>query len=119
MAKTIKTNLHKPDDTREFPHGKMAVVKVGDLTFGVATFQPGWKWSNDVKPIAGTASCQVNHNGYIVSGRMMIKMDDGSEVELGPGDVFVCPPGHDAWILGNEPCVAYDFSGAAVYAKKQ
>jgi uncharacterized cupin superfamily protein len=118
MPETLKKNLQKPDETRSFPKGKMDVVKVGDLVFGKATFEPGWKWSECVKPIAKTDSCMVNHNCYVVSGRMRIKMDGGSEIEVGPGDVFVCPPGHDAWIIGNEPCVAFDFSGAAVYAKQ-
>lgn len=118
MAKTEKKSLSRPDETRPFAKGRMEVVKVGELTFGKATFEPGWKWSECVKPIAKTASCMVHHNGYVVSGRMRIKMDDGSEVEVGPGDVFVSPPGHDAWIVGNEPCVVYDVSGAAVYAKK-
>ena len=115
---TVKKNLAKPDETRKFPKGKMDVVTIGDLTFGKATFEPGWKWSECVKPIAGTKSCMVHHNGYVVSGRMQIRMDDGKEVEVGPGDVFVCPPGHDAWITGKEPCVVFDVSGAATYAKK-
>jgi mannose-6-phosphate isomerase-like protein (cupin superfamily) len=118
MARTEKKSLNTPDETRPFPKGKMDVVKVGELTFGRATFQPGWKWSECVKPIAGTKSCMVHHNGYVVSGRMRMRMDDGVEVEVGPGDVFVCAPGHDAWTVGDEPCVAYDFSGAAIYAKK-
>ncbi len=118
MAKTERKNVGKPDETRPFPKGKMEVVKVGDLVFGKATFEPGWKWSECVKPIAKTASCMVHHNGYVVSGRMHIRMDDGSATEVGPGDVFVCPPGHDAWIVGDAPCVVHDFSGAATYAKK-
>jgi len=118
MAETLKKNVGKPDETRAFTHGRMDVVKVGDLTFGKAVFEPGWKWSTCVKPIAGTDTCMVNHNGYVISGRMLIRMDGGSEVEVGPGDVFVCPPGHDAWVVGDEPCVALDFSGAATYAKK-
>ena len=118
MAETIKKNLNQPDETRPFPKGKIDVVNVGDLVFGKATFEPGWKWSECVKPIVGTKSCMVNHNGYVVSGRMHIKMDDGGDIDIGPGDVFVCPPGHDAWTVGNEPCVAYDFTGAAMYAKK-
>jgi mannose-6-phosphate isomerase-like protein (cupin superfamily) len=117
MGKTVHKSINKPDETRKFEKGHMDVVKVGDLVFGKATFEPGWKWSTCVKPIAGTDSCMVHHNGFIVSGRMKIKMVDGSETEIGPGDVFVCPPGHDAWIVGNEPCIAYDFSGAASYAK--
>jgi mannose-6-phosphate isomerase-like protein (cupin superfamily) len=118
MADTIRKNVGKPDELREISKGKLEVVKLGELVFGRATFQPGWKWSNDVKPVAKTPSCQVHHNGYIVSGHMTIRMDDGKETQLGPGDVFVCPPGHDAWITGNEPCVALDFAGgAATYAK--
>ena len=107
-----------PDEVRTFPKGKLEVVNVAELVFGKATFEPGWKWSESVKPIAKTASCMIHHNGYVVSGRMHIKMDDGTETEVGPGDVFVCPPGHDAWTVGSEPLVAYDFSGAANYAKK-
>ena len=114
----MKKSIGTPDETRNFDKGKMEVVRVGDLVFGKATFEPGWKWSECVKPIAKTESCQVNHNAYVVSGRMRIRMDDGSETDVGPGDVMVCPPGHDAWILGDEACVMYDFSGAATYAKK-
>lgn len=118
MRQTTKKTLSAPDETRKFPKGKLEVVKIDELVFGKATFEPGWKWSESVKPIAGTKSCMVNHNGYVVSGHMHIRMDDGSETDLGPGDVFVCPPGHDAWTVGSEPCVAYDFTGAASYAKK-
>ena len=118
MPETTKKNIAKPDETRNFPKGKLDVVKVANLVFGKATFEPGWRWSECVKPTAGTNSCMVHHSGFVVSGRMAIKMDDGTQTEIGPGDVFVCPPGHDAWIVGNEPCVAYDFSGAENYAKK-
>jgi hypothetical protein len=117
MAEPMKKSLMQPDDVRKFPKGHMDVVKVGDLTFGKGVFEPGWRWSECVKPIVGGTSCMVHHNGWIESGRMHIRMDDGTETEVGPGDVFVCPPGHDAWIVGNEACVAYDFSGAAVYAR--
>src|SRR5262245_56397769 len=115
---TQKKNLGKPDETRQFPKGKMEVVKVGDFVFGKATFEPGWKWSECVKPIVGTNSCQVRHTGCVLSGRMAIQMDDGSKIEIGPGDVFEIPPGHDAWIVGKESCVLHDVSaGAATYAK--
>jgi len=110
-------NLDSPDEKRTFEHGGISIVNIGGAVIGRAVFEPGWKWSNDVKPIAGTDSCQAPHTGYIVSGRMHVKMDDGAEVEAGPGDAFVISPGHDAWIVGDEPCVALDWSGAANYAK--
>jgi uncharacterized cupin superfamily protein len=118
MAQMMKKSVSSPDETRTFTRGKMEIVKLGDLVVGKASFEPGWRWSECVRPIAGTSSCMVHHNGYIVSGRMGLRMDDGSESEVGPGDVFVCPPGHDAWIVGQETCVMLDFSGAATYAKK-
>src|ERR687885_1780698 len=104
-----RKNLDSPDETRSFDHGKMEVVKLGNVTLGRATFEPGWKWSEHVKPIAGTDSCQAAHMGYFVSGRMKVVMDDGEEMEYGPGDVMVCPPGHDAWIVGDKPCVFVDW----------
>jgi mannose-6-phosphate isomerase-like protein (cupin superfamily) len=119
MAKLDKKNIDTPDETRKFASkGHLDVVQVGDVTFGKATFEPGWKWSECVKPLAGTDSCQVHHNGFVVSGRMVVQMDDGASAEVGPGDVFVCPPGHDAWIVGDEDCVVYDFAGGMTnYAK--
>ena len=107
------------DETREFPNGKLEISNVGSAMIGRATFQPGWKWSNDVKPIAGTDSCQVPHQGYVVSGRIHIKMDDGTEFDAGPGDAYDIPPGHDGWVVGDEPYVGIDFSPAMQdYAKK-
>lgn len=111
-------NLSTPDERREIPHGRMQVLSLSGLSFGIATFEPGWRWSESVKPFADTESCQVHHNGLCVSGRLRVRMDDGSEADIGPGDVFVIPPGHDAWVTGNEAWVAYDFAGgAAEYAK--
>ena len=106
-----------PDETRRFDKGKMDVVKLGSVTAGRGTFEPGWKWSECVKPIAKTDSCQVSHVGYMISGRMKVVMDDGTEAEMGPGDAMVIPPGHDAWIVGDEPAVLLDFAGAEKYAK--
>jgi mannose-6-phosphate isomerase-like protein (cupin superfamily) len=113
-----KRNIGTPEETRPFDRGKMEVVKLPTATIGRATFEPGWKWSECVKPIARTDSCQVEHTGYILSGRMHVVMNDGSEMEVGPNDAFYIPPGHDAWIVGNEACVALDFTGAAAYASK-
>ena|SRR5437867_2853297 len=111
-------NFNKPDEVRTPPKTKVEVVKLGDNTVMRATFEPGWKWSECVKPVVNTDSCQVHHTVYVISGRMKVKMNDGKEGEVGPGDVAVIPPGHDAWIVGNEPCVSIDFSGGQTYAKK-
>ncbi len=119
MANTMEAKqLDTPDETRPFTKGKMEVVTVGGFTVGRGTFEPGWKWSECVKPIAGTESCQAAHLGYMVAGRMHIVMDDGTETELGPGSAVAIPAGHDAWIVGNEPCVFIDFMGAEHYAKR-
>ena len=112
-AKTVET----PDETRSFDKGKVDVVNVTGLTIGRFTLEPGWKWSECVKPIANTESCQAPHTVYMISGRMHVQVDDGTERELGPGDAAVIPPGHDAWIVGNEQCVVIDFTGVAEYAK--
>jgi uncharacterized membrane protein (Fun14 family) len=84
---------------------------------GRATFEPGWSWDKCVKPLVGTNSCQAPHTSYIISGRMKVRMDDGSEIEGGPGDTAVIPSGHNAWVVGNEPCIMNDFTGAKDYAK--
>jgi len=111
-------SFNKPDEVRTPPKTKIEVVKVGDSTVMRATFEPGWKWSECIKPIAGTDSCQAPHINYVISGRMKVVMDDGTEMEMGPGDAADIPPGHDAWVIGNEPCVAIDFAAGKVYAKK-
>ena len=103
-------------ERRAFEHGEMRVTTAGGVTLGRAEFKPGWRWSNDVKPLAGTSSCQVAHNGYIISGRLHVRMDDGTEAECGPGDLFVIAPGHDAWVVGDETCVALDWTGGTNYA---
>ncbi|NUU23587.1 MAG: cupin domain-containing protein [Streptomycetaceae bacterium] len=104
-------SLSSADETRDFPHGHLDVVTVEGVEFGQAKFEPGWRWSQDVGPIAGTKSCQFHHNGFVAEGHLHIRMDDGDEVDLGPGDMFVCDPGHDAWVVGDETTVVYDFAG--------
>jgi Cupin domain len=116
-ATTIGKSFANPDETRSIPNGKVEVLNLGDVQAMRATFQPGWKWSESVKPIAGTDSCQVAHLGYQLSGRMRVRMDDGSEHELSAGDVCRIPPGHDAWVVGDEPVIVLDFQGAGAYAK--
>jgi quercetin dioxygenase-like cupin family protein len=107
MGSLIKMNFDKPEE-----------VHVGAGPVGRATFEPGWKWSTHVKPIAGTDSCMAAHSGYFISGRMKVVMDNGEEAEFGPGDVMVCPPGHDAWTVGDEACVVIDWQGVSDYAKR-
>ena len=113
-----KKNLDEPDETRPFKaRGQVQIVNLGTVSIGRWTFEPGWRWSEDVKPIAKTDSCQAAHTGYCISGRMAVRMDDGTEDEVGPGDAFTIAPGHDAWIVGNDTCVLLDFSGMKDYAK--
>jgi ethanolamine utilization protein EutQ (cupin superfamily) len=119
MAAMEVKSIATPDETRTFANGRLEVVTLGGMVLGKATFEPGWRWSESVRPIAGTDSCQVHHNGYVISGRMHVAMDDGTEGEAGPGDVVVIPPGHDAWTVGDEPCVVLDFSSEiAEYARR-
>ncbi len=121
MATAIqRKSLDSPDETRTFEQGEMQTVTLGDFKVSRAVFQPGWKWSEHVKPIAKTDSCQVKHTGFVVSGQLKVVMDDGSETELGPGDAYVVDPGHDAWVVGDEPCVFVDVSSemAEQYAKE-
>ena len=120
MAKLSRKSLDKPDETRSFEEGKgkLELVDLGTGPVGRATFQPGWQWSKHVKPIAGTDSCQAAHTGYFVSGRMKVVTDEGEEMEFGPGDFATMAPGHDAWVVGNEPCVVIDWQGMADYAKR-
>lgn len=104
-------NLDSPEETRQFEKGKAEFATLGAGTVWRSVLEPGWRWSEHNKPTAGTDSCQQPHVGYIVSGRMKVAMDDGTEAEIGPTDLMLIPPGHDAWTLGDEPCCVLDFSG--------
>ncbi len=118
MGTVMVKSLDKPDDTRTFSNGVAEMVTVGSTMLGRATFQPGWRWSNDVKPIVGTERCMILHKGYCVSGAMVIQAEDGTETRLGAGDAYVIEPGHDAWVVGDEVYVGLDFSEQmAEYAK--
>ena len=117
MAAMQRKTLSKPDETRQFTLGRLELVTLGGVTFGRGIFQPGWKWSTSLKPIVKTKSCEAPHLQYHVSGRLHVVMDDGSEAEFGPGDVSLLPPGHDAWVVGDEPAVVIDISGMVNYAK--
>ena len=117
MQETERKSFGQPDETREFPNGQAQIVSVGGAEVGRLIFRPGWRWSNDVKPIAGTDSCDAPHFRHHVSGRLAIRMDDGTEMVAGPGDPTSLPSGHDAWVVGEEPVVVVDWYGASNYAK--
>jgi hypothetical protein len=116
MPMLDKRTIDNPNETRPFvAHGRLDVFDVGGFQIGRGVFEPGWKWSVDVKPIAGTESCMTRHTGVCVSGSMMVRADDGTELLISPGDVVVLEPGHDAWTVGDEACVLLD-TGGATYA---
>ena len=119
MAGISRRRFEDTTDIRPFADdkGRLAMVDLDGMAVGKAVFEPGWRWSEHVKPIAGTDSCQTAHLGYVVSGRMHVVMDDGSEGECGPGDAVHIAPGHDAWIVGDEACVFIDFGQIHDYAK--
>ncbi|MBS1752849.1 MAG: cupin domain-containing protein [Bacteroidetes bacterium] len=110
-------NFSKADEVREFPKGRLELLKIGGATIGRGIFEPGWRWQTSVKPIANTHSCEAPHFQYHVSGILHVVMDDGTEFDCKPGDVSLLPPGHDAWTVGNEPAVVIDFQGMIDYAK--
>ena len=117
MSEAFKKRFEQPDETRNVDKATVEVVNLGGAAAMRGTFQPGWKWSECVKPVVGTESCEVEHLGYVVSGSMVCRMDDGTEHTFTAGDAAYIPSGHDAWIPGDEPCVFLDFQGAANYAK--
>lgn len=118
MAKMVVKKFERPDETRPFQRGHAEILHLAEGTVGRGVFEPGWKWSVSVKPIAGTESCESAHFGYVQKGRMHVRMDDGQELDVAPGDVVMIPPGHDAWVIGDEPCVMLDFSGMEHYAQQ-
>jgi hypothetical protein len=120
QAKSGKAELksfNAPEEVRTFPKGKLELIKIGGVTVGRATFEPGWRWSTSVKPLAKTKSCEAPHFQYHISGRLMVLMDDGTELECKAGDVARLPMGHDAYVVGDEPVVVVDFHGMVNYGK--
>ncbi|MCX5796283.1 MAG: cupin domain-containing protein [Elusimicrobia bacterium] len=109
-------SFEAPDERRAFPKGRLELVKVGGATLGKAVLEPGWRWSESVKPIAKTKSCEAPHLQYHLAGTLCIRMDDGTVRECRAGDVSAVPTGHDAWVVGDEPVVVVDFQGMAEYA---
>jgi quercetin dioxygenase-like cupin family protein len=109
-------NLDRPTETREFDRGRFELYAVGPMTIGRATYEPGWRWSEHVGAPAGASSCMVEHVGLVVSGRAAVRMDDGEERIMEPGDLFYVPPGHDSWVVGNDPYISLHVMGSENYA---
>ena len=105
-------SLSTPDEVQDLPKARVELITIGEHPFARAVMQPGWRWSEHIKPIAQTDTCEFPHAGYVLSGRLHVAMDDGTELEAGAGDVIVIAPGHDAWVVGDEPCVFYDLGTA-------
>ncbi len=117
MDDVIIKQFDAADEVREFEKGRFELVTIGGVTVGRASYEPGWKWSVHVGPVVGKKSCKVDHVGLVIQGRATVKMDDGREFELSAGDFFSVGPGHDSWVVGDEPYVSLHFLGADDYAK--
>ncbi len=117
MARLQHKSLEAPDEVRSFPKGRVDIVQLDDVVIGRNVFEPGWRWSHDVAPVAGTKLCQYHHLGVILSGTLHVVLEDGTEMELGPEGAYEIPPGHDAWVIGDEPWVALDFAGMRAYGR--
>jgi hypothetical protein len=118
MTRAERKNFGSPDEIRTFEKGKIELLNIGGGIVGRLTLEPGWRWSQHVKPLAGTEWCEAPHFQYQLSGRLHALMADGTEFETGPGDVTALPSGHDGWVVGDEPVVLVDWSGASNYAKQ-
>jgi quercetin dioxygenase-like cupin family protein len=118
MNDVLLKRFEQPDEVREFEKGRFEIVQIGAVTIGRATYEPGWRWSEHVAPLAGTAFCEVEHVGLVISGRATAAMVGGGIVELKPGDLFHVPPAaHDSWVVGEEPYVSLHFLGAQQYTR--
>jgi quercetin dioxygenase-like cupin family protein len=116
MSEVRIERFESPTEARTFEKGRFELIDIGGVTVGRATYEPGWKWSEHVGPTAGTKSCQVEHVGLVVSGHAAVRMDDGTELVMRAGDLFHVPPGHDSWVVGDDPYVSLHFLGAEEYA---
>ena len=116
-TEVILKQFDQPDEVRTFDKGRFEIVQIGGMTLGRATYEPGWKWSEDVGRSQGSRCCNVEHVGMVVTGRVMVAMNNGDQFEMKAGDVFYVAPGHDSWVIGNEPYVSLHFLGAEGYVK--
>jgi len=117
MSRAQAKPIGAPDEVRRFPFGALEIYNIDDLVFGRTVFEPGWRWSEHVKPIAGTDHCQYHHVGYTISGSLGVRMADGTEMEIRPNTVYEIPPGHDAWVVGDEPYISIDVAGMRSFAR--
>lgn len=117
MPRLQRRNFTDSEEIRKFPNGELRLVTLDDTVFGKFLLQPGWKWSRDVKPIAGTKDCQHRHVGFVVSGQLHVVMNDGATMDFVAGDTYEIPPGHDAWVVGDTPYHGVEFSGARTFAR--
>ncbi|MFT4570498.1 MAG: class 3 adenylate cyclase [Candidatus Binatia bacterium] len=119
MPRLQRKNLSTPDEVRAFPNGRMDLVRLDELAVGYFVFEPGWRWSRDVGPIVGTTTCHHRHIGYAIEGSLVVRMDDGTEMTIGPGDAYEIPPGHDAWVVGEETVRWVEFNSAHEYGRAE
>jgi hypothetical protein len=117
MSSVGSHSLDLPDETRTFPNGQAQLVSIGTSTIGRFTFQPGWRWSVAVKPIVGTDHCEVHHVGYALAGRLHVIGSDGIETEIAMGDAYDISPGHDGWVVGDEPFIGVEFANVDAFAR--
>jgi class 3 adenylate cyclase len=117
MPRLQRRRFIDSEEIRRFPHGEVRLVTIDDMVFGYFTLQPGWRWSDDVRPIAGTAQCEHRHVGYVIRGQLHVTMKDGSSMDFVAGDTYEIPPGHDAWVVGEETYHGVEFSGARTFAR--
>jgi mannose-6-phosphate isomerase-like protein (cupin superfamily) len=113
----VRKNFSEADEVRTVPHGRLEIAHLPGQTLARAVLEPGWKWSADMKPIAHTESCEIVHTAYVISGRMHVRMNDGSEIDLADGDAHYIGSGHDAWVVGDEPLIVLDIIGAEQIAE--
>jgi len=117
VARLQRKSLNQPETVRKFPHGHIDSVALGESEIGRWQFEPGWRWSTDVRPIVGTESCQNRHLGVCLTGSLHVQMDDGTAMDIGPDDAYEIPPGHDAWVVGDQPFTIYEWTSSRVFAR--
>jgi hypothetical protein len=117
MAGVEARDFHSPDETRTPDKTRSEIVRMEGATVARVRLEAGWRWSECIKPVVGTDSCQVRHVGVMIQGRLAVQHDDGSHAELASGDAYVIEPGHDAWVVGDEPVIGYEFESAEVFAR--